>query len=149
MHNSEIVTAVAEGVRITVVLFDNHGYQSIHDLQRSVGVPSFGNELRFRDRARNRLTGPSVPVDFRQHAEAMGALSLFARTADELRAALATARSAERITVITLPVSPDRRVPAAEGWGDVPPAGVSSVDSVRAARERYETALETQRRDLS
>jgi 3D-(3,5/4)-trihydroxycyclohexane-1,2-dione acylhydrolase (decyclizing) len=149
MHNSEIVTAVAEGIRITVVLFDNHGYQSIHDLQRSVGVPSFGNELRFRDRTRNRLTGEPVPVDFRQHAEAMGALSLLARNADELRAALATARTADRITVITVPVSPDRRVPAAEGWWDVPPAEVSGVDSVRAARNRYDAALAGQRRDLA
>jgi 3D-(3,5/4)-trihydroxycyclohexane-1,2-dione acylhydrolase (decyclizing) len=149
MHNSEIVTAVAEGIRITIVLFDNHGYQSIHDLQRSVGVPSFGNELRFRDQTRNRLSGRSVPVDFRQHAEAMGALALSARTADELRAALATARTADRITVITVPVAADRRVPAYEGWWDVPPAEVSGEDGVRAARERYESALAGQRRDLS
>ena len=89
MLNSEIVTAVAEGIKLTIVVLDNHGFQCILALQRMVGVPDFGNELRFRDRSRNRLTGPYVPVDFRAHAEAMGALAIQANTPDELRAALA------------------------------------------------------------
>ncbi len=75
MLNSEIVTAVAEGLKLTIVVLDNHGFQCILALQRLVGVPDFGNELRFRDRSRNRLTGPYVPIDFRKHAEAMGALA--------------------------------------------------------------------------
>ena len=54
MLNSEIVTAVAEGIRITIVVFDNHGYQCIKDLAWSCGVPQFGNELRFREAG----TGP-------------------------------------------------------------------------------------------
>ena len=149
MLNSEIVTAVAEGIRITVVIFDNHGYQCIKDLQQGVGSPAFGNELRFRDPARNRLTGGYVPVDFRKHAESMGALSLFARTEDELRAALAQARTADRITVITVPVSPDKRAPGYEGWWDVPVAAASAQEGVRSARERYETAVGRQRRELA
>ena len=51
MMNSEIVTAVAEGLKLTIVVLDNHGFQCILALQRSVGVPDFGNELRFRDPA--------------------------------------------------------------------------------------------------
>ena len=89
MMNSEIVTAVAEGLKLTIVVLDNHGFQCILALQRLVGVPDFGNELRFRDAASNRLDGPYVPIDFRAHAEAMGALALHACTPDELRAALA------------------------------------------------------------
>ena len=49
MLNSEIVTAVAEGLKLTIVVFDNHGYQCIKDLAWVCGVPQFGNELRFRD----------------------------------------------------------------------------------------------------
>jgi len=148
MLNSEIVTAVAEGIRITVVLFDNHGYQCIKDLQEGVGVPAFGNELRFRDPERNRLTGGYVPVDFQKHAEAMGALSIFATTEGEIRAAIARAREADRITVITVPVSPEKRAPGYEGWWDVPPAAASGQAGVRSARERYEEALTRQRREL-
>lgn len=148
MLNSEIVTAVAEGIRITVVVFDNHGYQCIKDLAASVGIAQFGNELRFRDPERNRLTGGYVPVDFKKHAESMGALAFYARTEEEIRAALAAARQADRITVIHVAVSPDKRAPGYEGWWDVPPAAVSTRDGVRTARERYETAVENQRREL-
>ena len=148
MLNSEIVTAVAEGIRITVVVFDNHGYQSIADLAASTGGPAFGNELRFRDPKGNRLTGGYVPVDFRQHAESMGAHAVLARTADEIRAALADARDADRITVIHVPVSPIKRVPAYEAWWDVPPAGVSEEERVRTARAGYDAALPRQRTDL-
>jgi 3D-(3,5/4)-trihydroxycyclohexane-1,2-dione acylhydrolase (decyclizing) len=149
MLNSEIVTAVAEGIRITVVLFDNHGYQCILDLQRAVGVPGFGNELRFRDRDRNRLTGDYVPVDYRQHAEALGALSLLARTPDELRGALARARDSDRITMITVPVSPEKRAPSFEGWWDVPVAAASGQEGVRVARGAYEEAVTRQRKELA
>ena len=148
MLNSEIVTAVAEGIRITVVVFDNHGYQCIKDLAASVGIAQFGNELRFRDPERNRLTGGYVPVDFKKHAEAMGALAFYARTEEEIRAALAAARVADRITVIHVAVSPDKRAPGYEGWWDVPPAEVSARDTVNAARARYDTAVESQRREL-
>jgi 3D-(3,5/4)-trihydroxycyclohexane-1,2-dione acylhydrolase (decyclizing) len=150
MLNSEIVTAVAEGIRITVVVFDNHGYQCIKDLAASCGVTTqFGNELRFRDPARNRLTGDYIPVDFAKHAEAMGAIGVFARTEQELRAAIAAARVADRITVIHVPVSPDKRAPGYEGWWDVPPAQVSAQGDVQSARERYETALVRQRVELA
>ncbi|MEO8228709.1 MAG: 3D-(3,5/4)-trihydroxycyclohexane-1,2-dione acylhydrolase (decyclizing) [Chloroflexota bacterium] len=148
MLNSEIVTAVAEGIRITIVVLDNHGFQCILALQRMVGVPDFGNELRFRDRTRNRLTGPYVPIDFRKHAESMGALALQANTPDELRDALATARAADRITVIAVPTEPEKRVPGFESWWDVPVAGVSGQDSVRKARTAYDKKRREQRVDI-
>ena len=79
----------------------------------------------------------------------MGALAVYARTEDEIRGALAAAREADRITVIHVAVSPDKRAPGYEGWWDVPPAAVSSAqDTVNAARERYETAVGNQRREL-
>ena len=148
MLNSEIVTAVAEGLKLTIVVLDNHGFQCILALQRAVGVPDFGNELRFRDRASNRLTGPYVPIDFRAHAEAMGALALLAHTPDELRGALAQARAADRVTVIVVPTEPEKRVPGFESWWDVPVAAASEQQGVRDARDSYEQARRRQRTDL-
>ncbi len=148
MLNSEIVTAVAEGIKITIVVFDNHGYQCIKDLAWSVGIPQFGNELRFRDRGTGRLTGGYIPVDFRKHAEAMGAHALYATTEAEIRAAIAEARTVDRLTVIHVAVSPDKRAPGYESWWDVPPAGASGSETVNAARARYATALEKQRAEL-
>jgi 3D-(3,5/4)-trihydroxycyclohexane-1,2-dione acylhydrolase (decyclizing) len=148
MMNSEIVTAVAEGLRLTIVVLDNHGFQCILALQRGVGVPDFGNELRFRDRTTNRLTGPYVPIDFRAHAEAMGALALHACTPDELREALAQASAADRITVIVVPTEPEKRVAGFESWWDVPVAAISDQAGVRDARQAYLEARSRQRTDL-
>lgn len=149
MLNSEIVTAVAERLKLTIVVVDNHGFQCILALQRSVGVPDFGNELRFRDGARNRLTGPYVPVDFRQHAESMGALAIQARTADELRSALARAHDADGVTVIVVPAEPEKRMPTFETWWDVPVAAASERPAVREARDTYERARRRQRAELN
>jgi 3D-(3,5/4)-trihydroxycyclohexane-1,2-dione acylhydrolase (decyclizing) len=137
LMNSEIVTAVQEGLDITIVVVDNGGFQSIHGLQRSVGTPSFGNELRFRDATTGRLSGQTVPVDFVAHARAMGARAYHASTADELRQALADARGNPTIDVIVVPVDPERRVPSFEGWWDVPVAEVSEQPSVKKARAVY------------
>ena len=148
MLNSEIVTAVAEGVRITVVVFDNHGYQCIKDLAWNCGIPQFGNELRFREASTGRLTGAYVPVDFAKHAEAMGAIGVTARTEQEIRDAIAAARTADRTTVIHVLVSSDKRAPGYESWWDVPPAEVSGSQTVNAARARYEEAVALQREEL-
>jgi 3D-(3,5/4)-trihydroxycyclohexane-1,2-dione acylhydrolase (decyclizing) len=149
MLNSEIVTAVAEGIKMTVVVFDNHGYQCIKDLAWNCGIPQFGNELRFRDKVTGRLTGEYIPVDFAKHAEAMGAIGVTARTEQEIRDAIAAARTADRMTVIHVYVSPDKRAPGYEAWWDVPPAEVSGSDLVVAARSRYEQAVALQREELA
>jgi 3D-(3,5/4)-trihydroxycyclohexane-1,2-dione acylhydrolase (decyclizing) len=149
MMNSEIVTAVAEGLRLTVVVVDNHGFQCILALQRSVGVPDFGNELRFRDPASNRLSGGYVPVDFRAHAEAMGATATFARTPDELRGALDRAKDQPGVTVIVVPAEPEKRMPSFETWWDVPVAAASRRATVRDARDSYEDARTRQRTELA
>jgi len=137
MMNSEIVTAVAEGLTFTVVLVDNHGFQSIHGLQRSVGVPSFGNELRSRDPETGRLDGPVVKVDFVAHAAALGANAWGARDERELVEALARARSSSGVSVIVVSTDPERRVPSFGAWWDVPVAEVSTQRSVQEARGAY------------
>ncbi len=149
MMNSEIVTAVAEGLKLTIVVLDNHGFQCILALQRGVGVPDFGNELRFRDPARNRLSGPYVPIDFRKHAEAMGALAFDASTPHEIRTALEQARAADRVTVIVIPTDPEKRLGGFETWWDVPVAETSGRASVRAARAGYDAKRTARRSDIA
>jgi len=145
MMNSEIVTAVGEGIRLTVVLVDNHGYQCILGLQRAVGVSDFGNELRYRDGSTKLLTGDYIPVDFQKHAEAMGANAILAKTADELTKALTAARQSDGVTVIVVPVDPEKRTPSMGTWWDVPVAAVSQDGKTRQAREAYEKATKRQR----
>jgi 3D-(3,5/4)-trihydroxycyclohexane-1,2-dione acylhydrolase (decyclizing) len=144
MLHTEIVTAIQEGVRFTIVVVDNHGFQSIHGLQMGSGSPSFGNELRFRSEG-GVLDGPPVPVDFAANAESLGARAIRAKGADELRRALDEAKAADRVTVVTIVIDAEPRVPNYEGWWDVPIAEVSAEPSVNEARVEYEEAVKNQR----
>jgi 3D-(3,5/4)-trihydroxycyclohexane-1,2-dione acylhydrolase (decyclizing) len=145
MMNSEIVTAVAEGLKLTIVVIDNHGYQCILGLQRICGVSDFGNELRFRDLKKGTLTGSYVPIDFKKHAEAMGAHAVLAQTPAEVTAAVQEARQREGVSVVVVPVDPEKRMPSLGTWWDVPVAEVSTVEKTRQTRENYEKATQKQR----
>src|SRR5207245_1988193 len=48
MLSSELVTAVAERQKLTIVLVDNRGYKSIGNLSRSLGMDGFGTLYRYR-----------------------------------------------------------------------------------------------------
>jgi 3D-(3,5/4)-trihydroxycyclohexane-1,2-dione acylhydrolase (decyclizing) len=139
MMNSEIVTAVAEELNLTIVVVDNHGYQSIHGLQRSCGTPHFGLELRYRD-PQGRLDGPYIPVDYRAHAASMGAHAVYTRTESDFRKALSEAKTRKGVNVVVVETNPEKRVGgyAFGGWWDVPIAEVSQTESVREKREQYE-----------
>ena len=145
MMNSEIVTAVAEGLTLTIVIIDNHGYQCILGLQRICGVSDFGNELRYRDQKTGMLTGEYVPIDFVKHAEAMGAHAVLAKTAAEITAALKEAKQRRGVSVVLIPVDPEKRMPPLGTWWDVPVAEVSAIHKTRQTRESYEKATKKQR----
>jgi 3D-(3,5/4)-trihydroxycyclohexane-1,2-dione acylhydrolase (decyclizing) len=149
MMNSEIVTAVGEGLKLTIVLVDNHGYQCILGLQRAVGVADFGNELRFRDHEKDSLTGDYIPVDFKKHAESMGAHAIVAQTEAELKRALEEAKQTPGVTVIVVPVDPEKRMPSLGTWWDVPVAEVSADQKTQKVRENYEKASTAQRHVFS
>ena len=132
MLNHEIVTSVQEGAKITVVLLDNHGYQCIHNLQRSCGSGGFGNEFRQRDAGTGRLTA-SVPVDFVANARSLGAAAFAA--AQRGRTAARAGRGAPGDA--HLPHLRSRRADTplpGYSWWDVPVAEESESAEVQAAR---------------
>src|SRR5207249_11653684 len=61
MMAQEMVTAVQEGIKITVVLLDNHGFSSIGGLSESVGCGGFATEYRRRS-ASGQLEGDPLAV---------------------------------------------------------------------------------------
>lgn len=146
MANSEIVTAVAEGLDFTVLLIDNKAYGSIRGLQMSLGTPSFNNELRHRNPKTGRTDGPQVQVDYVAHTKAMGASVWNPTNYLELKKALEEARKTKGVKVVVVPVSLEDRIPGFESWWDVPVAEVSGQAKVKKARKDYEAALKKQRR---
>ncbi|TMM39851.1 MAG: 3D-(3,5/4)-trihydroxycyclohexane-1,2-dione acylhydrolase (decyclizing) [Actinobacteria bacterium] len=152
MAPTELVTAAQEGLPVTVVIPENHGYQVIHRLQMGRSGREFGNEFRYRtgpldlDSAKPaRLEGGYLRVDLAQVAAGLGARAVTATTAEEVRAALADTRDHDGPVVIVVPVVPHADLPGAGVWWDVAPAEVSDSDTVTRLRAEYEQGLATQR----
>ena len=72
MMPTELVTAVQEGIKVIVVLLQNHGYASIGSLAESLGVQRFGTKYRYRNRESGRLDGGILPVDLAANAASLG-----------------------------------------------------------------------------
>ncbi|GAA4454103.1 3D-(3,5/4)-trihydroxycyclohexane-1,2-dione acylhydrolase (decyclizing) [Phytohabitans houttuyneae] len=145
MMSSELVTAVQEGVKLIVVLVQNHGFASIGALSETVGAPRFGTRYRYRNPDTGRLDGDVLPVDLAANAASLGVPVLRARTIEDLRAALRDAKAHDG--PILVHVETDPLVPAPDGgaWWDVPVAEVSTLDATRQARKSYEAAKGNQR----
>ncbi|MHC1769890.1 MAG: 3D-(3,5/4)-trihydroxycyclohexane-1,2-dione acylhydrolase (decyclizing) [Verrucomicrobiia bacterium] len=145
MMSSELVTSVQEGFKLTVIMLDNHGFQSIGGLSRAIGSAGFGTQYRFRDPRSGQLQGAPVPVDFAANARSLGAHVISARTIPELKDALAKASEQTKTTVIVMETDPEKRAPGYESWWDVPIAEVSEAASVQEARREFEQAVKNER----
>jgi len=145
MQPTELVTAAKEGLKITLVLSENHGFQCIKGLQKHTAGPEFGNEFRHRQKKSNRLDGEYVKVDFGGNAEAFGARVWRVATPDELRHAFREARKEKRPCAIVVEIEPDRMLPDSGVWFDVAPAEVSGNARTRSLRAAYEKRQKKQR----
>jgi len=154
---SELVTAAAEGLAVTLVIPENRGYQVIHRLQMLRSGREYGNEFRYRPEPLQLAAGEAdgvksarpeggyLELDLVQAAAGLGARAVRAATAADLRAALADTRGHPGPVVIVVPVIPHADLPGAEVWWDVAPAEVSALDVTAALRADYETDLTSQR----
>jgi 3D-(3,5/4)-trihydroxycyclohexane-1,2-dione acylhydrolase (decyclizing) len=153
MMNSEIITSIQEGYKLTVVLVDNWGFASIGALSRSVGSQGFGTQYRYRKDGSLGLDtekdpGEVLPVDLATNAESYGTHVIRASTVGELKDALKEAKGMNRTVVIHIPVDRYEGVPTYESFWDVPVAEVSEMDSVVAARKEYAEGRQAEGRYL-
>ncbi|MEK3923558.1 3D-(3,5/4)-trihydroxycyclohexane-1,2-dione acylhydrolase (decyclizing) [Paenibacillus sp. FSL K6-2393] len=130
MLHSEFVTSLQEQKKMTVLLFNNNGFQCIHNLQREHGSDGFGNEFRYRESESGRLTGDYMPMDFAAHARSMGAKSYRAETAEQLEQALRDAKNETVSTLIEIPVVPGSNAGGYESWWNVGVPEVSAEEKV-------------------
>ncbi len=148
MLAQEIVTAVQENVKLTIVLVQNHGYASIGSLSESVGSERFATSYRYRNPKTGALDGDVLPVDLAANAASLGADVIRAGSLDELRAALAKAREATRTTLVHVETDPLTGAPDSQAWWDVPVAEVSTLEATRRARAEYDKFKPSQRQYL-
>jgi 3D-(3,5/4)-trihydroxycyclohexane-1,2-dione acylhydrolase (decyclizing) len=143
MLSSELVTSVQEGVKLTVVLLDNHGFKSIGSLSRSLGQDGFGTRfIRPKDGV---LVGDSagneveeLEIDFAANARSLGAHVIRAGTFSEFQAAIKEAHTIDHTVVIVVETDRWVGVPGYESWWDVAVAEVSDSPSVQQARKDWE-----------
>ncbi|SEM34765.1 3D-(3,5/4)-trihydroxycyclohexane-1,2-dione acylhydrolase (decyclizing) [Rhodococcus maanshanensis] len=147
MMATELVTAVQEGIKVIVVLVDNHGFASIGSLSESVGSQRFGTRYRYRS-PDGRLGGGPLPVDLAANAASLGVDVISARTASEFTDAVKAAKASARSTVLYVETDPLVSAPDSGSWWDVPVSEVSALPSTRQAREGYETRKRAQRHHL-
>jgi 3D-(3,5/4)-trihydroxycyclohexane-1,2-dione acylhydrolase (decyclizing) len=127
MMNSEIATSVMLGLKLVIVLLDNGGFGCIDRLQRATGGASFNNLLATsRHEAR-------PAIDFRAHAESLGAIAERVSGLAELEAALGRARLAARTSVVVIETDPRTSTSAGGYWWDVPVPEMSVRPEVQPA----------------
>jgi 3D-(3,5/4)-trihydroxycyclohexane-1,2-dione acylhydrolase (decyclizing) len=145
MMATELVTAVQEGIKVIVVLVQNHGFASIGGLSETVGVQRFGTRYRYRDPGTGRLDGGVLPVDLAANAASLGVRVFRAETIAELKSALVQAKDEPGPVLVHIETDPMVPAPDSETWWDVPVAEVSALEDTRRAREAYEKAKTAQR----
>lgn len=142
MLHSELLTCIQENKKITIVLFNNHGYQCIRNLQEAHGSRGFGNEFRYRNEATNQLTGDYLPIDFCQYAASLGAKAFYADSYAQFEAALQVARDETQSSVIVLPVLPKTMSHGYQTWWRVGVAEISQSVDVTKAHEKMREELD-------
>jgi len=148
MMAQEISTMVSEGLKVIVVLIQNHGFASIGALSESLGSQRFGTNYRFRNGDSGLLDGDVLPVDLAANAASLGADVLHATSVEEFRTAMEKAKAASRTTVVHVETDLYGPNPPGHGWWDVPVGQTSALDSTRAAYEAYATHKLAQRHYL-
>ena len=145
MSPSDIVSAIQEGLKITVVIADNHGYQVIRRLQLFRVGTSFGNEFRTRDQDSGQLDGDDLALDLAGVGAAFGARAWRADDEASLRQALREARSEPRPCLIVVEIERQRFLPDSEVWWDAPSPETSDDPGTDERRAAYEAGRSDQR----
>ena len=128
MLNSDIYSSVIHGHKMIVIVCDNGGFAVINRLQTNMGGNPFNNLIKDNPTVVN-----PVPVDFAKHAEAMGAISETVTGIDELEAAYARAKDADRTYVIALVTDAYSWTEGGSFW-EVGVPEVSDLDTVLDAK---------------
>jgi len=145
MMHTELVTAVAEGLKLITVLIQNHGYASIGALSESLGSQRFGTKYRTLDAESHSFDdGSTLPIDLATNAESLGVkvirIAPGPQAIEDLSAAIATAKAAEEGSgPVLIHIESDlyADAPSSESWWDVPVSEVAELESTTAAYQNY------------
>jgi len=141
MLHSELLTSLQENKKITIIIFDNHGYQCIRNLQEANGSEGFGNEFRYRNPKTNRLDGRYIPIDFPQYAAALGVKSFYSSSPESFTSALIAAKHQQQSCVIVVPTLAKTMSNGYDTWWRVGIADTSKSSRVATAHQSMQEKI--------
>jgi 3D-(3,5/4)-trihydroxycyclohexane-1,2-dione acylhydrolase (decyclizing) len=145
MMNSDLATAIQEGIKITLILVDNHGFSSVGNVSEQVGCEGFGCHYRYRGED-NKYSGEIFHHDLDKICEGLGAKTFKVSTLAQFEKALGEARISTETTAIVVETDWHERVGGyATCWWDMATAEVSEMPAVQTARENYVREKKAQR----
>ncbi len=133
MLHSEMITALQENLKITVLVFDNAGFGCINNLQMEQGVGSLATEFRMRNPKSGKLDGGLMRIDFAQAAAGYGFTTYTAKTMAEFEAALTDALLQKNSVLIDAKVLPKSMTHGYASWWHVGCAEVTRSKKGEAA----------------
>lgn len=146
LHPMELKTAIQENTKLTVILLQNDGFQSIHGHQKVLVGHSLGNEFRLRSPETGKLDdGDFVTIDYAKNAESIGLRAWNASSEDELRQALAEAHQERRSCMIVAQIERYSRLPRSGIWWDVFGAEVTHDETTQQLVDEREEGRRGQR----
>ena len=146
LHPMELKTAIQENTKLTVILLQNDGFQSIHGHQKVLVGHSLGNEFRVRNQETGKLDdGDFVDIDYAKNAESIGLRAWNVSDEDELRRALSEARAERRSGMIVVQIERYSRLPRSGIWWDVFGAEVTNDETTKQLVDEREEGRQGQR----
>lgn len=149
MNPTEIVTSIQEGIKLVIILINNHGYASIGALSRSIGDNGFGTRYAFKQDGTHQEDDAGynvdfLPIDLAANAESLGAHTFRCKTVADVRQALQDAKAIDRTCCIYVETD---RYAGVDGytWWDVPIAEVSTRETTQKVRAEYDPAVKNER----
>lgn len=119
MLHSELVTAIQENKKITVLLFDNSGFGCINNLQMGQGIVGQATEFRQRDKNGNISTGEFMNIDFAMCAKGYGLVTYTVKNHQELKEALIDALKQTKSVLIDIKTLPKSMTHGYGGWWNI------------------------------
>lgn len=136
MMHTEMVTALQEGLKINVMLFDNASFGCINNLQMGQGVDSLCTELRYRNGNAPIRKGKFMNIDYAMSAKGYGFTTYTAHNEEELRAAIEDSLKQENSVLIDIKVLPKSMTHGYDGWWNV---GVTQNPRNNAQKDALKT----------